>query len=43
MSSGKADKFMQFLCYKIVEVIKEYKKDLPEYVNWFPDKFYLKN
>ena len=38
-SSGKADKFMQLLCYKIVEVIKEYKKDLPEFVNWFPDKF----
>ena len=26
-SSGKADKFMQLLCYKIVEVIKEYKKE----------------
>ena len=38
-SSGKADKFMQLLCYKIVDVIKEYKKDLPEFVDWFPDKF----
>ena len=38
-SNGKVDKFMQLICYKIVDVIKEYKKDLPDYVSWFPDKF----
>tara|TARA_B100001057_G_scaffold302964_1_gene303185 strand:- start:501 stop:1052 length:552 start_codon:yes stop_codon:yes gene_type:complete len=32
-------KFTQLLCYKILEVMKVYKTDLPEYVNWFPDKF----
>ena len=32
-------KFTQLLCYKVLEVMKVYKRDLPEYVNWFPDKF----
>jgi len=40
-ASGKYDKFMQLLCYKTVEVLKKYKKDLPEYIEWFPDKFYF--
>ena len=32
-------KFTQLLCYKVLEVMKVYKRDLPEYVNWFPEKF----
>ena len=34
-------KFTQLLCYKVVEVVREYKKVLPEYAEWFPDKFFF--
>ena len=34
-------KFTQILCYKILEIVKEYKKDLPEYTEWFPEKVYF--
>ena len=40
-ASGNVDKFIQLLCYKIVDVVKDYKKDLPDYVEWFPDRFYF--
>ncbi len=40
-TAGKFDKFVQLLCYKTVDVIKRYKKDLPEYVEWFPDRFFF--
>ena len=40
-TAGKFDKFVQLLCYKTVDVIKQYKKDLPEYVEWFPDRFFF--
>jgi len=31
-------KFTQLLCYKVLEAVKQYKKDLPEYTEWFPEK-----
>ena len=34
-------KFTQLLCYKVLEIVKEYKKDLPEYAEWFPEKIYF--
>ena len=34
-------KFTQLLCYKVLEIVKEYKKELPEYVEWFPDKIFF--
>ena len=34
-------KFTQLLCYKILEIVKEYKKALPEYTEWFPNKLYF--
>tara|TARA_B100000427_G_scaffold250589_1_gene213824 strand:- start:122 stop:667 length:546 start_codon:yes stop_codon:yes gene_type:complete len=34
----KFGKFVQLCCYKVVEVVKEYKKELPEYTEWFPSK-----
>jgi hypothetical protein len=34
-------KFTQVLCYKVLEIVKEYKKDLPAYTEWFPDKIYF--
>jgi hypothetical protein len=40
-SSGKYGKFVKLLCYKTVDILKKYKKDLPEYIEWFPDKFYF--
>jgi hypothetical protein len=38
---GKFGKFVQVLCYKIVDVVKEYKKELPEYLEWFPSKIFF--
>ena len=40
-TAGKYDKFVQLLGYKTVDVIRRYKKDLPEYVEWFPDRFFF--
>lgn len=34
----KFGKFVQLCCYKIVEVIKEYRKELPEYAEWMPTR-----
>ena len=34
-------KFTQLLCYKVLEGLKEYKKELPAYTEWFPDKVYF--
>ena len=34
-------KFTQLLCYKVLEIVKQYKKDLPAYTEWFPDKVYF--
>ena len=34
-------KFTQLLCYKILEIVKEYKKDLPEYAEWFPERVFF--
>ena len=34
-------KFTQLLCYKVLEIVKEYKKNLPAYAEWFPDKIYF--
>ena len=27
-------KFTQILCYKVLEIVKQYKKDLPQYSEW---------
>ena len=35
-------KFTQLLCYKVLEIVKEYKKALPEYAEWFPEKIFLR-
>lgn len=40
-AEGKYSKFIQVLCYKFADVLKEYKKHLPEYVEWFPHKIYF--
>lgn len=40
-AEGKYDKFIQVLCYKFVDVVKQYKKDLPEYCEWFPNKIFF--
>ena len=34
-------KFTQLLCYKIMEIVKEYKKNLPEYAEWFPERVFF--
>ena len=34
-------KFTQLLCYKVLEIVKEYKKDLPQYTEWFPEKIFF--
>ena len=34
-------KFTQLLCYKVLEIVKEYKKALPEYAEWFPEKIFF--
>ena len=31
-------KFTQLLCYKVLEIVKLYKRDIPEYTEWFPEK-----
>jgi len=40
-AEGKYSKFIQVLCYKFVDVLKQYKENLPEYVEWFPHKIYF--
>lgn len=37
----KYKKFVQVLSYKFVEVLKRYKKELPEYAEWFPEKLFF--
>ena len=32
---------MQIIVLQSSRSMKKYKKDLPEYVEWFPDKFYF--
>tara|TARA_A100001388_G_scaffold27642_1_gene17837 strand:+ start:505 stop:1056 length:552 start_codon:yes stop_codon:yes gene_type:complete len=34
-------KFTQLLCYKVLEIVKQYKKDLPQYAEWFPQKIFF--
>ena len=34
-------KFTQLLCYKVLEIVKEYKKALPQYTEWFPEKIFF--
>tara|TARA_Y100001934_G_C12201099_1_gene701266 strand:+ start:377 stop:928 length:552 start_codon:yes stop_codon:yes gene_type:complete len=34
-------KFTQLLCYKVLEIVKLYKRDIPEYTEWFPDRVFF--
>ena len=38
LSDNGYQKFVQLLCYKVLEIVKLYKKELPEYTEWFPEK-----
>ena len=36
-------KFTQLLCYKVLEIVKQYKKDYQRMLNGFQTKYSLKN